>query len=80
MSFLQATKTRRRRLVYQNKQKHVTFFQEFSPWIFEVQQTFSLKWLRQTLITTKKGRDYVSLKTSEKNLKVTLLYNAPPDL
>ena len=48
---------------------NVTFFS----WIFEVQQTFSLKWLRQTLITTKKGRDYVSLKTSEKNLKVTLL-------
>ena len=51
------------------------FFQGFSPWIFEVQQTFSVKWLRQRVITTQKGIDYVSLKTSEKNLKGTLISN-----
>ena len=59
--------------MHQNKQQMSIFFLEFSPRIFEVQQTFSVKWLRQRVITTQKGRDYVSLKTSEKNLKGTLI-------
>ena len=39
--------------MHQNKQQMSIFFQEFSPRIFEVQQTFLVKGLKQRVITTK---------------------------